>query len=162
MYMESTENSDVCLTLSSNRLQLQKFPSDVTIIKLASLSAGLITGVFMLWNHYVVILDSIPLSELFYFVFDVSKYLKVTNYLNVFWMKYVHKITDFQLSWWFTVPDDPVLRFFFVAVSCVANIPKQHDFSIFRVRVNGGESIWLCHLIFSNIRYEWFTSIQII
>jgi hypothetical protein len=35
--MESTENSDVCLTLSSNGLQVQKFPSGVTIKKLASL-----------------------------------------------------------------------------------------------------------------------------
>jgi len=84
MYMESTENSDVRLTLSSNGLQLQKFPSDVTTIKLGSLCTGLITGVFMLWNHNVVILDSIPLSELFCFAFDVSKYLKLNTYLNVF------------------------------------------------------------------------------
>jgi len=35
--MESTENSDVSLPLSSNGLQLQKFPSGVTIIKLALL-----------------------------------------------------------------------------------------------------------------------------
>lgn len=84
MYMESTENSDMCLTLSSNGFQLKKFPSDVTTIKLASLSTGFITGVFMLWNHNTVILDLISLSELFCFVFDVSKYLKLTTYLIVF------------------------------------------------------------------------------
>lgn len=37
MYVESTENSDVCLTISSNGLQLHKFSSGVTKIKLASL-----------------------------------------------------------------------------------------------------------------------------
>jgi hypothetical protein len=53
----------------------------------------------MMWNHSVVILGSNPLGELFCFAFYISKYLKLTIYLNVFCMQYVHKITDFQLSW---------------------------------------------------------------
>jgi hypothetical protein len=40
-----------------------------------------------------------------------------------------------------------------MAVSCVANIPEQHAFFIFRIKVNGGESIWLSTLVFSDIRY---------
>jgi hypothetical protein len=38
-----------------------------------------------------------------------------------------------------------------MAVSCVAKILKQHAFSISRVKIIGGESILLYHLLYSVI-----------